>query len=110
LLPGFSANPTGHSKADRALISAIHAKYPPTTVMAMLDTAWVAAVKGGGWRGPVEVARLIIEYTIGKPIARSISVSSKAGDMLQQLASLHLGAGDGDAIDVEVEVEVEPAE
>lgn len=92
LLPGYSGNPTGRTNADRAMARAIHAEYSPDRVVSMLQDTWDSAAGRNSWRGMLEVTRLVIEYTIGKPVARSITVSSKAESMIERLERIQLGA------------------
>jgi hypothetical protein len=69
--------------------------------MSMIRSAWASAVKHDSWRGKLEVARFITEHTSGKAIAKTLSISSKAGDMVARLEALQLGGSDdtGDTIE-----------
>lgn len=66
----------------------------------MIRDAYTTAKARGSWRGQLEVARFIAEYTIGKPVQRSVTVSSRAGELLQQLASVQLEPDDHQTIEI----------
>jgi len=96
--PGQSGNITGRPAKDKALLVALNNHYPPERIIEMVQAAYDSAETRDSWRGMLEVARFLTEYIIGKPVARSISISSKAGDMLARLEAIQLG-GDGDSGD-----------
>jgi hypothetical protein len=92
-LPGNSGNPTGWAKRDIKVLHAIHAAYPPERVIGLLDEALDVARSHQSYRGIVEVARLVIEYTVGKPVQRSITVSSKMDSILTRLENIQVVDG-----------------
>jgi hypothetical protein len=92
-LPGNSGNPTGWAKRDIKVLHEIHAAYPPERIIGLLDEALDVARSHQSYRGIVEVARLVIEYTVGKPVQRSITVSSKMDSILTRLESIQVVDG-----------------
>lgn len=86
----------GKPAKDKALLIALNEHYPPETVVNMVQEAWDSAATRDSWRGMLEVARFLTEYIVGKPVARSITVSSKAGDMLARLEAIQLGGNDAE--------------
>jgi hypothetical protein len=92
-LPGNSGNPTGWAKRDIKVLHEIHAAYPPERIIGLLDEALDVARSHQSYRGIVEVARLVIEYTVGKPVQRSITVSSKMDSILTRLENIQVVDG-----------------
>jgi hypothetical protein len=92
-LPGNSGNPTGWAKRDIKVLHEIHAAYPPERIIGLLDEALDVARSHQRYRGFVEVARLVIEYTVGKPVQRSITVSSKMDSILTRLENIQVVDG-----------------
>jgi hypothetical protein len=92
-LPGNSGNPTGWAKRDIKVLHEIHAAYPPERIIGLLDESLDVARSHQSYRGIVEVARLVIEYTVGKPVQRSITVSSKMDSILTRLENIQVVDG-----------------
>jgi hypothetical protein len=92
-LPGQSGNPSGWAKKDIKVLHAIHEGYPPDRIIGLLDEALEIARKHNSYRGIMEVARTVIEYTVGKPVQRSITVSSKMDSILTRLESIQVVDG-----------------
>jgi hypothetical protein len=91
--PGQSGNPTGWAKKDIKVLHAIHEGYPPDRIIGLLDEALEIARKHNSYRGIMDVARTVIEYTVGKPVQRSITVSSKMDSILTRLESIQVVDG-----------------
>jgi hypothetical protein len=92
-LPGQSGNPSGWAKKDIKVLHAIHEGYPPDRIIGLLDEALEIARKHNSYRGIMDVARTVIEYTVGKPVQRSITVSSKMDSILTRLESIQVVDG-----------------
>jgi hypothetical protein len=92
-LPGQSGNPSGWAKKDIKVLHAIHEGYPPDRIIGLLDEALEIARKHNSYRGIMEVARTVIEYTVGKPVQRSITVSSKMDSILSRLENIQVVDG-----------------
>lgn len=104
-------NPGGHGRRpDKHLIAAITQQFPPETVAAMLQAAYDRAEERGSWRGQLEIARLVIEYTVGKPVRRSISVSTKLDRILSRLEYVDTGSDEAARIIDSVAEEADDSE
>jgi hypothetical protein len=86
-LPGQSGNPSGLRKFAGTIIRAIQADSPPERIISMLNDMEDMAREHNSWRGMGEVLRLRLEYTEGKPIQRTHTVTSKMDNYLNILES-----------------------
>jgi hypothetical protein len=84
---GQSGNPSGLRKFAGTIIRAIQADSPPERIIAMLNEMEDIAREYNSWRGLEAVIRLRLEYTEGKPIQRTHTVTSKMDNYLNILES-----------------------
>lgn len=85
---------------SKAMLQAINDGFTPEEVIDLLYKSIEMAEKANDWRGVFEVGRLILAYSIGKPVQRSI----KAEITPEKFAQLFKDGevqDDEDAIDLE---------
>jgi hypothetical protein len=74
------------SRPDRAIVQAIQEHYPAERVIEMIDDALRIASQGNGSaRAILEVVKLILAYTVGQPVQRTVTFTTKFEDMLKEV-------------------------
>jgi hypothetical protein len=99
-LPG-PGRPTRQHEIET--LDAIKASFPPERIVAMLERAYEIAESQGSARAIVAVVENVLDRTVGRPVARSISASTKFETMLAALGSNEkiVDADDTSAIDAQ---------
>lgn len=92
--PGNPGGRRAPRATERAYLEAVTAKYSPSDVVKLIDRAIALAEQHQAPRQYLEAARLLLEYTIGKPIARSVSLKAKWEEMMYDDATV-----DSDVVD-----------
>lgn len=72
-------------RPDRELIKAIHDKYPANEIVLMIEKALKIAEETKSSKAILEVVKLLMAYTIGQPVQRSVTFTTKFEDMLAEV-------------------------
>lgn len=82
-------------KLTRELIQELHDKYPPDTITELIDETLAYARYHKSGKLILATVELLLNYQIGKPVARRIQATVKWSEMLAELDKL----GDSDESD-----------
>lgn len=77
---------------SRQMLKAIEEHFPPERVLELMDQALEIALRRDSAKVVASIIELILNYQIGRPIARSVTVRTKIEQMMGLVGE---GAGEG---------------
>lgn len=75
------------NRPDRAIIQAIQEKYPAEEIVRLIDKSLELAQQPGreSSKAILEIVKLLLAYTVGQPVQRTVTFTTKFEDMLREV-------------------------
>ena len=71
--------------AQQKLLVALAERFPPEEIAALIDQAIDLSIAAGNWKGVLESAKLLLQYSLGRPKQVTQSTSLDINELLRQL-------------------------
>lgn len=71
--------------SQKRLLVALAERFPPEEIAALIDQAIDLSIAAGNWKGVLESAKLLLQYSLGRPKQVTQSTSLDINELLRQL-------------------------
>jgi len=71
--------------AQQKLLVALAERFPPEEIASLIDQAIDLSIAAGNWKGVLESAKLLLQYSLGRPKQVTQSTSLDINELLRQL-------------------------
>ena len=71
--------------AQQRLLTALAERFPPEEIASLIDQAIDLSIAAGNWKGVLESAKLLLQYSLGRPKQVTQSTSLDINELLRQL-------------------------
>ncbi len=71
--------------AQNRLMVALAERFPPEEIAALIEEAIDLSIAAGNWKGVLEAAKLLLQYSLGRPKQVTQSTSLDINELLRQL-------------------------
>ena len=71
--------------AQQRLLVALAERFPPEEIASLIDQAIDLSIAAGNWKGVLESAKLLLQYSLGRPKQVTQSTSLDINELLRQL-------------------------
>ena len=71
--------------SQKRLLVALAERFPPEEIASLIDQAIDLSIAAGNWKGVLESAKLLLQYSLGRPKQVTQSTSLDINELLRQL-------------------------
>ena len=71
--------------SQKRLLVALAERFPPEEIASLIDQAIDLSIAAGTWKGVLESAKLLLQYSLGRPKQVTQSTSLDINELLRQL-------------------------
>jgi hypothetical protein len=71
--------------AQQRLLTALAERFPPDVIASLIEEAIDLSIAAGNWKGVLESAKLLLQYSLGRPKQVTQSTSLDINELLRQL-------------------------